>query len=170
MRRKSIASALFAVALLGSWGTASAVTLRLDALSPDTNDAVFNVVFEDTGDGLLQFEEILSTSGIQLGSDLYSALLGVPTIEDVSTLGGPCGPFPDRWCFVSFDIGLAVTITTDSFTYSISPAAVDEPASLLLLVIALGFLVYRGRRDLRLVGRIGIEPMTYWLKASCSTD
>ena len=106
MKTKSSALALFAAVLLGSWGTASAVPLRLDAFNSDGSTA-FDVFFEDTGDGLLQYEEITSTSGLLLGTDLYSALLGVPTIEGISTLGGPCGPSPDQWCFVNFDIGLA---------------------------------------------------------------
>jgi hypothetical protein len=149
MRKRNFALALLAAGLLTSWGTANAVTLRLDAVSATTGLAAFDVVFEDTGDGLLQFEEILSTSGILLGTDLYPALLGVPTIEGISTLGGPCGPSPDEWCFVSFDIGLAVTITTDEFAYSISPAAVSEPASLSLLGIALGILAARRRHARR---------------------
>jgi len=149
MKTRSSALALFAAVLLGSWGTANAATLRLEALGAGSGDFAFDVLFEDTGDGLLQFEEILSTSGLLLGTDLYDHLLGVPTIEGISTLGGPCGPDPDRWCFVSFDIGLGVSVTTDEFTYSIGPVAVDEPASLSLLVIALGVLTVRFRRTTR---------------------
>ena len=148
MKTKSSVLTLFAAVLLGSWGTASAVPLRLDAFNSDGSTA-FDVFFEDTGDGLLQYEEITSTSGLLLGTDLYPALLGVPTIEGISTLGGPCGPSPDQWCFVSFDIGIGVSVTTDTWTYLISPAAVDEPASLSLLVIALGVLAGRLRRTKR---------------------
>jgi len=47
---------------------------------------------------------------------------------------------------VNRDIGLGVTVTTDSFTYSISPVAVDEPTMLSLFVIGLGVLLQRSRR------------------------
>jgi hypothetical protein len=150
MKTKSSALALFAVVLLGSWGTASAVTLRLDAVGAADPAFGFDVVFEDTGDGLLQFEEIVSSSGLLFADGgFFPNLLGVPTIAGISTVGGPCGPDPDRWCFVNFDIGLSVSITTDEFTYSISPVAVGEPASLSLLVIALGVLAGRLRRTNR---------------------
>lgn len=148
MKTKSSALALFAAVLLGSWSTASAIPLHLDAFNSDGSTA-FDVLFEDTGDGLLQYEEILSTSGLLLGTDLFDHLLGVPTIEGISTVGGPCGPDPDRWCFVNFDIGLGVSVTTDTWTYSIGPVAVDEPASLSLLVIALAVLAARLRRTNR---------------------
>ena len=88
MKTKSSALALCAAVLLGSWGTASAVPLQLDAFNSDGSTA-FDVLFEDTGDGLLQYEEILSTSGLLLGTDLYDSLSGVPTIEGISTVGGP---------------------------------------------------------------------------------
>jgi hypothetical protein len=142
---RNLALALLAAGLLSPWGPANAATLRLDALGAD-GSAAFDVLFDDTGDGLLQFEEIISTSGLLLGSDLYGALLGVPTIAGVSTEGGPCGPDPDRWCFVSFEIGLAVTVTTDTFTYLITPVSVDEPPILSLLVLALAALVPGSRR------------------------
>jgi hypothetical protein len=141
---RTLALVLLAAGLLSLWGTANAATLRLDALNAD-GSAAFDVLYDDTGDGLLQFEEIISTSGLLLGTDLYSALLGVPTIAGVSTEGGPCGPDPDRWCFVSFEIGLAVTVTTDTFTYLITPVSVDEPPILSLLILALA-AVLRGSR------------------------
>src|SRR5678816_387307 len=117
---RKFALTLLAAGLLSSWGTANAATLHLDAFNSDGSTAL-DVLFDDTGDGLLQHEEIISTSGLLLGADLYSALLGVPTIDGVSTEGGPCGPYADRWCFVSFEIGLAVTVTTDTWTYLITP-------------------------------------------------
>src|SRR5688572_22828431 len=142
---RNLALALLAAGLLSPWSTANAATLHLDAFNLDGSVA-FDVLFDDTGDGLLQYDEIISTSGLLLGTDLYNALLGVPTIAGVSTEGGPCGPFADRWCFVSFEIGLAVTVTTDTWTYLITPASVDEPPILSLLLI-LGLVV--SVRDLR---------------------
>jgi hypothetical protein len=61
----------------------------------------------------------------------------VPTIPDISTVGGVCGLDPDTWCFVNRDIGLGVTVT------SISPVAVDEPTMLSLFAIGLGVLLQR---------------------------
>ena len=49
MKTKSSALALFAAVLVGSWGTASAVTLRIDAVSTDPNGVGFDVVFDATG-------------------------------------------------------------------------------------------------------------------------
>ena len=142
---RKFALTLLAAGLLSSWSTANAATLHLDAFNSDGSTA-FDVLFDDTGDGLLQYEEIISTSGLLLGADLYSALLGVPTIAGVSTEGGPCGPYADRWCFVSFEIGLAVTVTTDTWTYLITPASVDEPPNLSLLILGLAALVLGSRR------------------------
>ena len=146
MRR--LALTLLAASLLSFLGTANAITLRLDAISPDPDSQFgFDVIFDDTGDGLLQYEEIISTSGLLFDDGgLFPELLGVPTIAGVSTVGGPCGPDPDRWCFVDFDIGLSVSVTTDSFIYFINPVSVDEPTMLSLFAIGLGVLLLRSRR------------------------
>ena len=149
MKTRSSALAVFAAVLVGTWGTASAVTLRIDAVSTDPNGIGFDVVFEDTGDGLLQYEEVLSSSGIVFPDGFaFPRLFGVPDLEGISTIGGPCGE-PDRWCFFNSEEGLSVSIDETDFTYSIGPVAVDEPASLSLLVIALGVLGIRLRRTSR---------------------
>jgi len=98
---------LLAAGLLSFLGTANAIMLRLDAVSPNPGSNFgFDVIFDDSGDGLLQYEEIISSSGFLFDDGGFSpALLGVPTIAGVCTVGGPCGPDPDRWCFVNFDIG-----------------------------------------------------------------
>ena len=145
---KPLALVWIAAGLVASVSTVSAATLRLDVTSLRPEDwADFEVVFDDAGDGLLQYEEITSHTGL-LGSDgtLFDFLAGVPTIPDISTVGGVCGLDPDTWCFVNRDIGLGVTVTTDSFTYSISPVAVDQPTMLSLFAIGLGVLLQRSRR------------------------
>jgi hypothetical protein len=127
------------VSLLGAATTASAIPLRLDATSVDASGfSSFFVIFEDTGDGLLQVEEATLFSGSIDPSDgsLYDLLVGVPDIADISTLSGFC-PLSDRWCFVSPQIGLLVAISTDSFTYAITPAPVVEPGTLALCGLGL---------------------------------
>ena len=145
---KLLALGWVAAGLVASVSTVSAATLRLDATSLSPDWASFEVVFSDTGDGLLQYEEITSHTGL-LGSDgtLFDFLAGVPTIPDISTVGGPCNQEPDRWCFVSREMGLGVTITTDEFTYLISAVSVDEPGLLSLLAIGMGVLVRLRRRE-----------------------
>jgi len=144
MRR--LALTLLAASLLSFLGTANAVTLRLDAasLDPDIND--FDVVFDDTGDGLLQYEEIISSSGL-LFSDggFFPRLFGVPNLDGVSTIGGPCVE-EVAWCFLNSEGDLSVSVTTDTFTYSIGPVSVDEPPMMSLLAIGLGVLLLRSRR------------------------
>lgn len=144
---KLLALGWIAAGLVASVSTVSAATLRLDVTSLSPDWASFEVVFNDTGDGLLQYEEITSHTGL-LGSDgtLFDFLAGVPTIPDISTEGGPCNQGPDRWCFVSREIGLGVTITTDEFAYLISAVSVDEPGLLSLLAIGMGFFVRPRRR------------------------
>jgi hypothetical protein len=139
---RSLAVTLIAAGLLVSLGTANAATLRLDAVSLDPGINDFDVLFDDTGDGLLQYEEIISSSG--LGDD-FPRLFGVPDLEGVSTIGGPCVD-AGAWCFLNSEGDLSVSVTTDEFTYSISPVAVDEPTMLSLFAIGLGVLLRRSRR------------------------
>ena len=131
--------ALLAAALLGAVTTANAIPLRLDATSVGGSGfSSFFVIFEDTGDGLLQVDEATSFSGTIDPTDgsLYNLLIGVPNIADISTLGGFC-PLEDSWCFVSPEIGLLVAVTSDEFTYAITPASVPKPGTLALLGIGL---------------------------------
>jgi hypothetical protein len=140
----AIAMAAF---LMGAAGNADAARLQLVAtgIAPDATDLGFDVLFDDTGDGLLQFEEIISSSGFVFpDGGAFPALLGVPNVADVSTAGGPCDS-PDRWCFVNTDEGLAVTIDTTDFTYVISVVAVAEPEMLSLFTLAVGGLLMRLR-------------------------
>ena len=144
MRRFTLT--LLAAGLLSFLGTANAITLQLDAVSPTDPDFGFDVLFEDTGDGLLQYEEVISSSGL-LFSDggFFPRLFGVPNLDGVSTIGGPCVD-ADAWCFLNAEGDLSVSVTTDEFTYSISPVAVDEPTMLSLFAIGLGVLLRRSRR------------------------
>jgi hypothetical protein len=133
-----------AALLMGAAGNADAARLQLVATGIGPGATGFDVLFDDTGDGLLQFEEIISSSGFTFpDGGAFPALLGVPNVADVSTAGGPCDS-PDAWCFVNTDEGLAVTIDTTDFTYVIS-LAVPEPEVLSLFTLALGGLLMRLR-------------------------
>jgi MYXO-CTERM domain-containing protein len=72
-------------------------------------------------------------------------LFGVPNLEGVSTIGGPCVD-AGAWCFLNSEGDFSVSVTTDTFTYSISPVSADEPPMMLLLSIGLGVLLLRSRR------------------------
>jgi hypothetical protein len=137
---------LTGVCLLGSLGTADAATLHLVATGIGPDATGFDVLFDDTGDGLLQYEEITSSSGFTFPDGAaFPSLLGVPNVDDVSTAGGPCDS-PDQWCFVNTDEGFGVSIDTTDFTYVISAVVVDEPEMLSLFTFALGGLLLRLRR------------------------
>jgi len=143
---KRLTLTLLATALLSFFGTANAITLQLDAVSPTDPDFGFDVLFEDTGDGLLQYEEVISSSGLLFpDGGFFPRLFGVPNLDGVSTIGGPCVD-ADAWCFLNSEGDLSVSVTTDEFTYSISPVAVDEPTMLSLFAIGLGVLLRRLRR------------------------
>ena len=141
---KSLALTWIAAGLLV--GSANAAMLRLDATSLDPGINDFDVLFDDTGDGLLQYEEIISSSGLLFADGgSFPRLFGVPDLEDVSTIGGPCVD-PGSWCFLNAEGDLSVSITTDTFTYLISPVSVDEPSMMSLLAVGAWLLLLRTRR------------------------
>lgn len=136
------------IATLGVFGhsIAHSEILQLDATGEElfgsTLFSDFTIVFDDTGDGLLQFEEIVLFSGVNMILDPFSQYNGVryvPAISGVSTASGtpndvyPCadcweftpptapspsdGWFVDRW---SYQISV-VDSTAPSYTLTVLP-------------------------------------------------
>ncbi len=143
---RKLALTLIAAGLLTCLSTGNAATLRLDAVSLDPGVNDFDVLFDDTGDGLLQYEEIISSSGLTFeDGSFWPRLFGVPNLEGVSTIGGPCVE-ESAWCFLNAEGDFSVSVSDDTFTYAISPVAADEPLMVPLLVIGLGIALLRSRR------------------------
>ena len=129
--------AFLAVGMLGAT-TANASLLRLDGTSTDPDISDFFVVFNDNGNELLEFEEVTSFSGVTIFSEAttFGVLFGIPNIADISISSG-CFAGDDVWCFFAPQFSVLVAISTDDFTYAITPATVLEPDTLALLGLGL---------------------------------
>ena len=103
--------------------------LQLDA-SSTSFFSDFSVVFEDTGDGLLQFDEIVSFSGVSgispsTGQQLiYTSIAYVPDIPGIATASGvlnPNLPCLECWEFAPSNFGeVSDGWFTSRWTYTIS--------------------------------------------------
>jgi len=141
MKHKSLG--LLAIGLL-SVSTADASLLRLDATSTDPVDPIgrpdFFVVFDDTGDGLLELTEVTFFSGIALAGFELPVLLYVPEIADISIESGVCADthIVGLWCFAD-STNPSVTVVEFPFiwTYEITAVTVPEPGTLALLGLGL---------------------------------
>jgi len=115
---KTAIPGLLAVVLLGT--TASAEPLRLNATTRYTcfYRSDFIILFDDTGDGLLQLGEVTSFSGIfdPFGT-FHTGIDGIPQIENISTAGGSCD-LKNYWCFSD----LAFQVYAGFSTYAITSA------------------------------------------------
>ena len=140
---------LLAIALLlGTSINANAVSLRLDATALDADFSSFFVIFEDTGDGLLQADEVAQFSGVDepASHTFYDVFVGVPTMADISSLSGFC-PLQENWCFASNTAGILVAADTAHWSYVITPSAAAEPGPLVLLGLGLfGFGLTQRRK------------------------
>ena len=116
----------------------------------------FTILFDDAnGDGLLQFGEILSFSGLEelIGfGRSWSDLTGVPNIAGISTQSGHTGGLRGFWWWVPTIIGDANRgWFAGRWTYTSRPVgSVPEPGTIALFglgLVAIGLFRRRRRLD-----------------------
>lgn len=151
-RAKSMYLALLAVLL--SPIAVNADPIRLDAASNIPGIPDWYIIFDDTGDGLLQWNEIVEFSGFVLDTDIFEFVLRVPDIAGISTLSsdptfGTAGP--NAWFFRNpTSGGLALCEPGICWSETLSLVAVPEPGTLALLSIGLfGMGLSRRRKKAR---------------------
>ena len=132
---------------------ANADLIRLDAES--TSPSIYSdffIIFDDTGDGLLQWDEIVDFSGliylpVPLTLDFVER---VPEISGISTRSWDPSIYENPlniWLISNSYGSWHASYPDDFFTYSL--ASVPEPGTLALLVIGLfGMSLARSRRKL----------------------
>lgn len=165
-RRHPGAWAAAALIVLGSLSTSASASLyRLEAVSSAPSSfSDFSLEFDDTGDGLLQINEILSFSGITIEGDFFDDVTQVPDLGGVSSLSGTCpGRDPaNTWCFTRVFEGQIESRQTDgltdgsglwSFTRVPLVQDVPEPTSAALLLLGLAGLATTRRRPGREASR-----------------
>lgn len=138
------------------------LTARADLIQIDaTNDGPtgqngafsgFSIVYNDTGDGLFQFSELVSFSGFTQVSNnnFWSTLHGVGNIAGIATASGHNPQTPVFWWVsTTGDLADAGGWFTARWTYQssrVGTVSVPEPASLSLVLIGFASLVAARRR------------------------
>jgi hypothetical protein len=140
---------------LANQTNAGLITLAATPTEPELSG--FFISFDDTGDGLLQFAEVTSFTGIQFVGKSFPILDQVPTIAGISTISGPIPPIGmctatllNAWCFAGPPAFPPTAFDPGGWTYALSsPTPVPTPGPLSLFaggLIGLGLLRRRKRR------------------------
>ncbi len=120
--------------------SANAALMQLDATNVDGAFSDFSIVFDDSGDGLFEYSELVSFSGIEELGFLfrdYTELAGVPEIAGVSIGSGYNTGSYDFWFVVSDTFPEPDGWLTMRWSYEISGAEVPEPSTLMLFMLGL---------------------------------
>lgn len=141
-RRLIVAISLFAMPLM-----ANATLIQINATANDpTNFSNWSLIFNDTGDGLVEAAEIVSFSGATYApGGIYDSIVGTPTVAGISIASGIT---PGFW---SFRGPALVSPPEDSWngsrwTYTKTAVAVPVGSALPLLGLALLGLGIRRRK------------------------
>lgn len=150
--KKRIQKLGLSLAILLAPVMANAALIELTATNDGptgTNGAFsgFSLVFNDTGDGLLQLDELVSFSGIdELGGSMrqYVEITGTPEVSGVSTQSG----YTESGSGAFWWLRTASSSNDDGWfaarwTYEVS--SVPAPGTLLLLGLGLAGLAVRRR-------------------------
>jgi hypothetical protein len=155
---------LVAIWLLGVAGQANAGLIVLNATSLFPTLSNFSVTFNDTGDGLLQFQEVTNFSGVGILTIQFPNLLLVPSINGIATCSPHCFN-PGFWAFLNPEFvptlpsNLNVPIRGWAYAMS-SPSSVPEPGTRPLLAGGLfAFVILTRRNVIRLISRSRRTPM-----------
>lgn len=156
--RRVMAAAILAVMMLASTNARAElieITATNDGVGLNGRFSTFTILFDDAnGDGLLQFGEIMSFSGLEelIGfGRSWSELTGIPDIDGISTQSGHTGGLRGFWWWVPTIIGDANRgWLAGRWTYASRPASsVPEPGTMALFGLGLAAVgLFRRRRRL----------------------
>ena len=143
MKYLCLAAALTAVATASEAATLSATSVNPSFITD------FTVSFDDTNaDGLLQFTEITSFSGLKIFGTTYTVITGAPPVTGFVERGGDCDLGCTFWNFAENGLSVPISAPANNWTYTIDglDATIPLPATLPLLLAGFGALGVAARR------------------------